>query len=175
MTCTNFRCPIFARIGCRRMPGRTSGGARPSVDRVSGGRRQIYLLPTETRKAPAPISTGLRTTPVSLMPGAGRFLITSFRRTPPEPRLKCDRVHFKQKICSTPWRIWNLATFGRSTISARDRWICDVGIMPFWFSADNMSDLHQIHSHLYFLNSSHFFRWSWVVPNASSSPCWWWT
>ena len=48
---------------------------------------------------------GLRTTPVSLLTGAGRFLITSFRRAPPEPRPKCDRVHFKQKIRSTPWRI----------------------------------------------------------------------
>ena len=66
--------------------------------------------------------------PVSLLTGAGRFLITSFRRAPPEPRPKCDRVHFKQKIRSTPWWIWNSATFGRSTISAGDRWICDVGI-----------------------------------------------
>ena len=119
MTCTNFRCAIYARSGRRRTPGRTSGGARPSVARVSGGRQ----LPTETRKAPALISTGLRTTPVSLLTGAGRFLITSFRRAPPEPRPKCDRVHFKQKIRSTPWRIWNSATFGRSTISAGDRWI----------------------------------------------------
>ena len=95
--CTNFRCPIYARSGRRRTPDRTSGGARPSVARVSGGRWQIYSLPTETRKAPAPISPGLRTTPVSLLTGAGRFLITSFRRAPPEPRPKCDRVHFKQK------------------------------------------------------------------------------
>ena len=42
MTRTNFRCPIYARSGRRRTPGRTSGGARPSVARVSGGRRQIY-------------------------------------------------------------------------------------------------------------------------------------
>ena len=104
MTCTNFRCPIYARSGRRRTPGRTSGGARMNVARVSGGRRQIYYLPTETRKAPAPISTGLRTTPVSLLTGAGRILITSFRRAPPEPRPKCDRVHFKQKLRSTPWR-----------------------------------------------------------------------
>ena len=128
MTCTNFRCPVYARSGRRRTPGRTSGGARMNVARVSGGRRQIYYLPTETRKAPAPISTGLRTTPVSLLTGAGRILITSFRRAPPEPRPKCDRVHFKQKLRSTPWRIWNSATFGRCTISAGDRWICDVGI-----------------------------------------------
>ena len=67
-------------------------------------------------------------TPVSLLTGAGRFLITSFRRAPPEPRPKCDRVHFKQKIRLTPWRIWNSPTFGRSTISAGDRWICDVCI-----------------------------------------------
>ena len=127
MTCTTFRCPNYARSGRRRTPGRTSGGARPSVARVSGGRRQIYSLPTETRKAPAPISTGLRMTPVSLLTAVGRFLITSFRRAPPEPRPKCDRVHFKQKIRPTPWRIWNSATFGRSTISAGDRWICDVG------------------------------------------------
>ena len=44
MTCTNFRCPIYARSGCRRTPGRTSGGARPSVARVSGGRRQIFFF-----------------------------------------------------------------------------------------------------------------------------------
>ena len=112
MTCTYFRCPICARSGRRRTLGRTSGGARPSVARVSGGRRQIYQLPTKTRKAPAPISTGLRTTPVRLLTGAGRFLITSFQRALPEPRPKCDRVHFKQKIRSTPWRIWNSATFG---------------------------------------------------------------
>ena len=87
MTCTNFRCPIYARSGRRRTPGRTSGGARPSV---------------ETRKAPAPISTGLRTTPVSLLTGAVRFLITSFRRAPPEPRPKCDRVHFRQKYARVP-------------------------------------------------------------------------
>ena len=42
MTCTNFRCPIYARSGRRRTPGRTTGRARPSVARVSGGRRQIY-------------------------------------------------------------------------------------------------------------------------------------
>ena len=107
MTCTNFRCPIYAR----------------------SGRRQIYSLPTETRKAPTPISTGLRTTPISLLTGAGRFLITSFRRAPPEPRPKCDRVHFYPKKCLTPWQIWYSPTFGRSTISAGDHWICDVGIM----------------------------------------------
>ena len=111
---------------------RTSEDARQdvgrSVARVSGGRRQIYQLPTETRKALAPISTGLRSTPVSSLTGAGRFLITSFRSAPPEPRPKCDRVHFKQKIRSTPWRIRNSATFGLFTISAGDRWICDVGI-----------------------------------------------
>ena len=87
MTCTNFRCPIYARSGRRRTPDRTSGRARPSV---------------ETRKAPAPISTGFRTTPVSLLTGAVRFLITSFRRAPPEPRPKCDRVHFKQKYARVP-------------------------------------------------------------------------
>ena len=35
MTCINFRCPIYARSGRRRTPGRTSGGARSSVARVS--------------------------------------------------------------------------------------------------------------------------------------------
>ena len=39
MTCTYFRCPIYASSGRRRTPGRTSGGARarPSVGRVSAG------------------------------------------------------------------------------------------------------------------------------------------
>ena len=108
MTCTNFRCPIYARS--RRWA---------STD---------LLITDWNSEGARPISTGLCTTPVSLLTGAGRFLITSFRRAPPEPRPKCDRVHFKQNICSTPWRIWNLAMFGRSTISAGDRWICDVGI-----------------------------------------------
>ena len=42
MTCTYFRCPIYTRSARRRTPGRTSGGARPSVARVSGGCRQVY-------------------------------------------------------------------------------------------------------------------------------------
>ena len=42
MTCTKFSCPIYARSGRRRRLGRTSGGARPSVARLPGGRRQIY-------------------------------------------------------------------------------------------------------------------------------------
>ena len=43
MTCTNFRCPNYARSGRRRTPDRTPGGARPSVARVSGGRRQLLI------------------------------------------------------------------------------------------------------------------------------------
>ena len=72
------------------------------------------------------MSSGLRPTPVCLLTGAW-WLVHS---APPEPRPKCDRVHFKQKIRSTPCRVWNPATFGRSTNLAGNRWICDVGIMP---------------------------------------------
>ena len=128
-------------------PSHIQNGARPTslrakkcifarmtagVCSITAGSAATDLLITDRNSEGARpyISTGLCTTPVSLLTGAGRFLITSFRRAPPEPRPKCDRVHFKQKICSTPWRIWNSATFGRSTISAGDRWICDVGIMP---------------------------------------------
>ena len=106
MTSTNFRCPIYARSGRRRTPGRTPGGARPSVAGCRAGvDRFTNYRPKLGRRPPAPISTGLRTTPVSLLTGAGRFLITICRRVPPEPRPKCDRVHFKHKIRSTPWRI----------------------------------------------------------------------
>ena len=101
---------------CRQDVGRSPPERRLSVDRFTNYRPQ-------TRKAPAPISTGFCTIPVCLLTGAGRFLITRFRRAPPEPRPKCDRANFKQKIRSTPWRIPNSATFGRSTISAGDRWI----------------------------------------------------
>ena len=99
--------------------GRSPPERRPTTD---------LLITDRNSEGAAPISTGLRTTPVSLLTGTGRFLITSFRRAPPEPRPKYDRVHFTQKIRSSPWRILNSATFGRSTISAGDHWICDVGI-----------------------------------------------
>ena len=48
--------------------------------------------PPPPRRPPLYRPSGLRTTPVSLLTGARRFLITSFRRAPPEPRPKCDRV-----------------------------------------------------------------------------------
>ena len=137
MTCTNFRCPIYPRSGrpedARQDVGRSPPGCQAGVDRFTNYRPKLG-------KAPAPISTGLRTTPISLLTGtgAGRFLITSFRRAPPEPRPKCERVHFKQKIRSTPWQIWYSATFGRSTILAGERWICDVGIKKFYRKWENI-------------------------------------
>ena len=50
MTCTNFRCPIYARSGCRMMPGRTSGGARPSIARMPD--RFTNYRPTLGRRPP---------------------------------------------------------------------------------------------------------------------------
>ena len=107
-------------------------GGRQAGRRAESARASPGLLITDRNSEGArPISTGLRTTPVSLLTGAGRFLITSFRRAPPEPSPKYDMQGTFQakKIRSTPWRIWNSATFGRSTISAGDSWVCDVGII----------------------------------------------
>ena len=106
--------------GCRP----SVAGCRPSVGRVLGEHRQTYWLLTESRTAPAHMPSELRPTPVSVLTGAGRLV----QRALPELRPKCDRVDFKNKIRSTPGRMWNSATFGRFTNSAGDRWICDVGI-----------------------------------------------
>ena len=111
-----------ADVGGRRAePARASPGCRAGVNRFTNYRPKLGRRPPLYRPSFARL-------PLVYWRVARRFLITSFRRAPPEPCPKCDRVHFKQKICSTPWRIWNSATFGRSTISAGDRWICDVGI-----------------------------------------------
>ena len=140
--------------------GRQQDVGRSPPERCPGvGRASTDLLITDQNSEGArPISTGLRTTPVSLLTGAGRFLITSFRRAPPEPRPKCDRAHFKQKIRSTPWRIWNSATFGRSTISAGDRWICDVGI--------KRAEMRKCQNHL------RNFSFKFVIGHSKSS-LWW--
>ena len=122
--------------GCYGPPGMLSSTSRnihahrrmQAVGRVLGEHRQTYWLLTETRTGPANMSSELRPTPVSVLTGAGRLV----QRAPLELRPKCDRVDFKHKICSTPGRMWNSATFGRSTNSAGDRWICDVGINALW-------------------------------------------
>ena len=89
---------------------RNLDGARPYVERASPDSRHARI-------------------PVSLLTGAGRFV----QRAPPT----CARVDFKRKIRSTPWRIWNSAIFGRSTNSAGDRWMCDVGISAYILNDDN--------------------------------------
>ena len=53
MTCTNFRCPIYARSGRRRTPGRTSAepawasspGCRAGVDRLTNNRPKLGRRP----------------------------------------------------------------------------------------------------------------------------------
>ena len=110
--------------GRRQAVVRTLPGCWSSVGRMLGEHPQTYWLLTESGKAPTHMSSELRPTPVSVLTGAERLV----QRAPPEFRPKCDRVDFKHKIRSTPGRMWNSATFGRSTNSAGDRWICDVGI-----------------------------------------------
>ena len=74
--------------------GRSPRERRPGVGRVSTD----WLITDRNSEGARPyIDRAFHSNPVSLLTGAGRFLITSFRRAPPEPRPKCDRVHFKPK------------------------------------------------------------------------------
>ena len=61
---------------------------RPGVGRASSIDR-----PIDRNSDTANMSSGLRSTPVSVLTGAGRLV----QRAPPEPRPKCDRVDFRQK------------------------------------------------------------------------------
>ena len=106
--------------GRRQTVGRSLLGCRPGVGRASAD----LLIVDRISDGAGPYVERARLTHVSVLTGAGRLV----QRASPELHPKCDRVDFKQKIRSTPGRIWNSATFGRSTNSAGDSWICDVGI-----------------------------------------------
>ena len=113
MTCTNFRCPIYARSGRWAEPARASPGCRAGVDRWFTNYR-----PKLGRRPPL-YRPGFARLPIVYWRAPGDFWSLVFEGHRPSP---------VQNVRSTPWRIWNSATFGRSTISAGDRWICDVGI-----------------------------------------------
>ena len=75
------------RPGSSRQHPRTSEVAGRLLDE----HRQTYWLLTESRTAPAHMSSELRPTHVSVLTGAGRLV----QRAPPELRPKCDRVDFE--------------------------------------------------------------------------------
>ena len=122
----SYLCEERTSEDARQDVGRSPPERRPGVVRAS---TDLLLTDRNSEGAHAPLyRPGFSRLPLVYWRAPGDFWSLVFERAPPEPRPKCDRVHFKQKICSTPWRIWNSATFGRSTITAGDRWICDVGI-----------------------------------------------
>ena len=121
LECCHLHPITSMHIGGRRQDvGRSLPGCRPRVGRAS----TALLIIARNSTALAHMSSELLPTPVSVLTGTGRLV----QRGPSELRPKCDRVDFKRKIRSTPWRMWNTATFGRSTNSAGDRWICDIDI-----------------------------------------------
>ena len=125
MTCTNFRCPIYARSGRRVEPARASPGCRAGVDRFNNYRPKLGRRPPVYRPGFARLPLDYRRAP-------GDFWSLVFEGQRPSPVQNVTGYISSKKIRSIPWRIWNSATFERSTISAGDRWICDLGIMlPF--------------------------------------------
>ena len=98
----NIRSPIYARSGRRRRragrraePARASPGCRAGVDRFTNYRPKLGRRPPLYRP-------GFARLPLVYGRGAGRFLITSFRRAPPEPRPKCDRYISSKKYARLP-------------------------------------------------------------------------
>ena len=99
------------QAGCRAEPARASPGCRAGVDRFTNYRPKLGRRPPLYRP-------GFARFPLVYWPAPGDFWSLVFEGHRPSP----------VQMWQGTFQANNPVTFGRSTISAGDRWICDVGM-----------------------------------------------
>ena len=127
----SYLCEERTSEDARQDVGRSPPERRPVVDRFTNYRPKLGRRPPLYRPSFARL-------PLVYWRAPGDFWSLVFEGHRPSPVQNVTGYISSKKNNSTPWRIWHSATFGRSTISAGDRWICDVGIRRFYFSSHTL-------------------------------------